>query len=240
MINKFILDQIQAYSIETDWLQTFGGMSRGSRHLFRVNKIATFLTNHTDADISIVQAGAWLHDIGLTKGNDDKPEIIRTLALDYLKTLNLPLSDANAIADCVASHEGIEKAKSIEAQVVHDADVLDKQGMLGIIRHTWKLTNLIMPNASGQEVTNEVVKHIAWRESKLYLKKARVIASLLNKDLPDLTGDIPEFEKLIAEIMKLAKKGVVSDEIAKMIEKKLPKELKELLKLQLECGYLPK
>ena len=141
-----------------------GGKSKGNKHLFRVVKIADHLAKKMKADARIVQAGAWLHDTALPSGNDYDYKKNKRIVQKILSSAPISKGDKNLIAECVASHEGTEGPKTLEARVVHDADVLEKVGLLGLIRHTWKLTNSdkINPSAVKDGDVKKIVDHIAW------------------------------------------------------------------------------
>jgi len=141
MLNKNTLQKIKKLALKTDHNVAFSGKSKGNKHLLRVVLIAKFLAQKTGADESIVVAGAFLHDTALPSGNDYNYLKNKKIAKDLLKHFNLSQIELEGIVECVASHEGITNPKTLEAKVVHDADVLEKLGFLGIIRHTWKLTN---------------------------------------------------------------------------------------------------
>jgi uncharacterized protein len=238
-MNKQDLKRIKDLSIYNDWNVSFGGSSRGNKHLFRVVKIAHYLAKKENADYKIVEAGAWLHDIGLTVGNDNDPKQIRQIAESFLENLNIQDPDKSKIADCVESHEGMIKAKNIEAKVVHDADVLDKRGFLGIIRHTWKLTNLIASEATPEENFDTLSIHLKWRKQKLYTKTAKSIIAALDVEANIFFKDRARSVKIVEDIMQLARAGITTEKIAKRLDMRLNPEYRKSIESQLNCTYLP-
>jgi len=230
MIDPHVIDQIKNHAIAMDWSVAFGGRAKGNQHLFRVVTIATFLAEKEQANRTICEAGAWLHDIGLIAGNDDNPGKVRTIAEEFLTRLPLNDEDVSKIAECVETHEGRKYAGSLEAQIVHDADVLDKMGLLGVIRHTWKIVNLIQPDATAQRVFSILQKHLAERREKIYSATARSIASVLNESLYQFFKEKTKAMETITMIMQLARESAISDEIArklllKMDNQSLPLQL---------------
>src|SRR3989338_9041545 len=181
MLNKNTLQKIKKLALKTDHNVAFSGKSKGNKHLLRVVLIAKFLAQKTGADESIVVAGAFLHDTALPSGNDYDYLQNKRIAKDLLKPFNLSQIELERISECVASHEGIASPKTLEAKVVHDADVLEKLGLLGIIRHTWKLTN--SGKINYKTVTDKNIKtildHIEWRRKRLQTPIARKIAKHL-------------------------------------------------------------
>ncbi|OGK15456.1 hypothetical protein A2862_01555 [Candidatus Roizmanbacteria bacterium RIFCSPHIGHO2_01_FULL_38_41] len=238
MITKNIMNQIKTHAVHQDWEVAFGGKSRGNSHLFRVNKIVLFLADKEKANKEIAEAGGWLHDIGLIAGNDNDPEAIRKIAEDFLRTLPIEQDQISAISDCVAAHEGDAEAMGIGAQIVHDADVIDKTGMLGMIRHTWKIINLINPEATTKEVLETLTVHLRKRQNNLYTETAKRIA----RDLDNRTRDVFHQEKkalkLVDSIIQFTKEGLISDIIAQRLSEKSDLVTRKLIQDQLGCGYL--
>lgn len=239
MINRDLLNQIKDHALYIDWEVAFKGKSKGNRHLFRVAAIADFIARIEDADRDICEAGAWIHDIGLMHGNDDNPLQIRTIANNFLITLPLQEKIRERIVQCVESHEGMKTAQSIEAMVVHDADVLDKMGVLGIIRHTWKIVNLIEPDASDEEIYQLLLNHLQWRKSKLYTKTGRKLAKVIYKQFSSIMKDKTEALSLIKHIRIDAKRGVITEKIAQNLVLQSEPVFKKILMSQLDCSNLP-
>jgi uncharacterized protein len=217
MLDQQIIETIKEKAIDMDWHVAFGGRAKGNRHLFRVVTIAQFLAEKEKADGAICEAAAWLHDVSLTVGNDDNPQRVRTVAEKYLAGLTLDEESKKSIADCVETHEGAGEAASLEAKIVHDADVLDKMGLLGVIRHTWKIVNLIDPTATSNEVFYMLQQHLRERREKLYTATAKQLVRILNNTLTRFFADQPEAIKTLETIMQYAKRGVISDEIAQKL-----------------------
>lgn len=215
MIEKSILEQIKEHALFIDWNVAFKGKAYNNQHLFRVVTIADFLAEKEGAERDICAAGAWLHDIGLMDGNDDNPVAIRKIAEDYLAGLGLRDETSSRIAACVETHEGLSRAVSLEARIVHDADVLDKMGLLGIIRHIWKITNLIDRNANIAEVFLLLQKHLRKRRENLYTATARKLVPVLDEAQHQFFAHRDQALESIQLIMQSAKKGVISDEIAR-------------------------
>lgn len=238
MVNKAIIKKIKEYSIHQDWYVAFDGKSKGNRHLFRVARIANFLAKQEKANIGISVSGAWLHDIGLTEGDDNDPKKIRKIAEKFLDTLDLSKSDKSRIAHCVEAHEGAVEAKSLEAKIVHDADVLDKMGVLGAIRHTWKLVHLLSPKASAAEIFDILMQHLQWRREKLYTKTAKELVKKIDMPLQHFFNNRDLAIEAIGEIMNYSKRGFTSEKIAmRMLEnQRLP--LSSNLRMQLYCSFL--
>ena len=89
MLNKNTLIKIKKLALKIDHDVAFDGKSKGNKHLFRVVRIAKFLSQKTEADLFIVVAGALLHDTALPSGNDYNYLKNKKIVKKLLKTFNL-------------------------------------------------------------------------------------------------------------------------------------------------------
>ena len=235
MLDKNTLLKIKKLALKIDHDIAFGGKSKGNKHLLRVVRIAQFLAKKTGANPAITIAGAFFHDTALPSGNDYEYTQNKKIAKKLLKPFNLSQVELNKIAECVASHEGTVKPKSLEAKVVHDADVLEKLGLLGIIRHTWKTTNQnkLNPSAVRNEDVDKIVKHISWRRKRLQTPIARKIAKHLTVPVGKQKA-----KTMVTLAADMAARGIVTEKIAVALRKHLNQKQNEKLKEQLNLGYL--
>lgn len=189
MITKEQLEKIKAFAIDLDWNIAFGGKSKGNRHLFRIVSKALELTDGFDCDKTILEAGAWLHDTNLevtiageTLANKDK-------IVNFLQSIGVTTVDSDRIIHCIEAHDGRIPAITVEAKLVHDADTLEKMGPLGVIRETWKRSQL---GWTTEQIIQHLKTHLKKRESNIYTEKARKIAARLNKELDNFFAVIDE------------------------------------------------
>lgn len=235
MLHTNKIKEIKRLAIEIDHQQAFGGKSKGNKHLQRVVRIATFLASKMKANKNITIAGAWLHDTALPSGNDYDYEQNKRIIMGILQPLQLEADVVHLIAECVASHEGTKKPELLEAKIVHDSDVIEKLGLLGIIRHTWKLTNshkIDYKHITDADIKT-VVQHIAWRKKQLHLPISKKIARRISVSISQKILRI-----IVPVIAELAYRGVITEKIAKLIEPYLSKIQKNTLRKQLNLSYL--
>lgn len=180
MVSEEQIEKIRDFAVDLDWNMAFGGKSKGNRHLFRIVKIAKELATKHDVDASILEAGAWLHDtnlemtiVGSTLENKDK-------IIAFFKDIRVSTDDQRNILHCIEAHDGRVPAETIEAKIVHDADTLEKMGPLGVIRETWKRSQL---GWNTETIIEHLKTHLKKRESKLYTDEAKVRAKKLNDGL---------------------------------------------------------
>lgn len=231
------LQKIKKIALDIDHNKAFGGKSKGNRHLERVVKTARFLAQKLNADEDMVLVAAYLHDAALPTKNDDDYQANKTLIRKILKQSGIVFDDSfiSRAAEAAASHEGIEPPKTLEAKIVHDADVIEKIGLLGIIRHTWKLTNYgkINPeNLSDNDILS-VIDHIKWRINILETKPAKVIAEKNNCKISMKT-----LRKIMPIISLSASRGVITEKIAKRIKPFLSEKQFASLRSQIDLKYL--
>jgi HD superfamily phosphodiesterase len=235
MLDKKTLKEIRKVAIEIDHDAAFGGKSKGNKHLERVVRIARSLALSEGADLALTEAGAWLHDSALPTGNDYDPVKNERVVRAILKGVGLAKADIARIAECAASHEGTKAPASLEAQIVHDSDVIEKTGILGIIRHTWKLTNSnkIDPKNIRDADVRAVVDHIAWRQKQLRLPLSRKIAKSVTPKL-----SMKKAREIVEVVAPLAQKGVITERIVPIVAKRLSASHAKLLRGQIAGAYL--
>lgn len=108
-------------------------------HIYRVWKTARKIASEEPADRFIVELGALLHDIADSKFHNGDETIGPKTARDFLHSLNLSesiISHVQTIVENISFKGGHDQAKfrSIELDIVQDADRLDALGAIGIAR----------------------------------------------------------------------------------------------------------
>lgn len=235
MLDQNTLSKIRELAFRIDWNDAFAGKSKGNQHLFRITEIAKFLAKKAGADLLIIEAGALLHDVALPSGDDANHEKNEQIIKDILRSFVLTDNELSKITECVAFHEGVVLPISMEAKIVHDADVLEKSGLLGIIRHTWKMTNLEKINLDqiDEKIINEILWHIQWRGLRIQTSLAKKMNQYLTVELAS-----DQAKRIISKTAELAQNGVITEEIAMALSEELNDVQKEKLKEQLDLMYL--
>ena len=235
MLTKESLRKIRKITLEVDHDAAFGGKSKGNKHLERVVRIAKFLARAEGADLALTEAGAFLHDTALPSGNDYQYARNKKTVIRLLKRLHLTPQEVEQIAECAASHEGTAKPKTLEAAIVHDADVIEKTGILGIIRHTWKLTNSrkIDHRKVLDKDVRAILEHIEWRRKRLNLKSSKKLAKRVAAQVTQ-----HQARKIIAIVAPLAYQGVITEKIIPIVNKELNLEQRKKLEIQIKLRYL--
>jgi uncharacterized protein len=110
-------------------------------HLDRVWRNAqALLADHPDADVLVVLAACYLHDlINLPKNDPARATASRRSALlarERLPALGFPLEKLDAVAHAIEAHSfsAAIRPRTLEAKIVQDADRLDGLGAVGLAR----------------------------------------------------------------------------------------------------------
>ncbi len=124
----FVKEQLQNAEGGHDWF-----------HIERVHKNGLLISENENVDTFIVQLGALLHDIADPKFHNGDETIGPKIASEFLLSINV---DHKVIEHVINIIENIsfkggnepQKFKSLELDVVQDADRLDALGAIGIAR----------------------------------------------------------------------------------------------------------
>ena len=112
-----------------------------ANHLDRVWRNAgALLADHPDADVLVVLAACYLHDlVNLPKNDPARASASRLsarLARERLAALGFPAAKLDAVAHAIEAHSfsAAIAPRTLEAQLVQDADRLDGLGAVGLAR----------------------------------------------------------------------------------------------------------
>jgi uncharacterized protein len=100
-------------------------------HVKAVVPLAVKLAKLMEADVEVVEAAAWLHDVRKGSGNNH-PQKGAAFARRFLPETDFPPQKIEAVAAAIADHMGLyldQPLTSLESQVLWDADKLAKLGI---------------------------------------------------------------------------------------------------------------
>lgn len=107
-------------------------------HVKSVVTLALKLAQLTGADLEIVEAAAWLHDI--CKGSKNQhPQEGAKFAREFLPQTDFPPEKIERVAMAIEEHMGLwrdKPLKKLESQVLWDADKLSKIGLTAAFHWT--------------------------------------------------------------------------------------------------------
>ena len=109
-------------------------------HIERVVRVAIQLCHAEQANMNIVLPAAWMHDcVAVAKNHPDRAKA-STMAADkaiaFLNSINYDASLFDDIHHAIAAHSFSANiaVKTLEAQIVQDADRMDALGAIGVSR----------------------------------------------------------------------------------------------------------
>jgi HD superfamily phosphodiesterase len=180
-----------------------GPIAHNWDHIFRDTLNAIVIGEPEKADMDIVLPAIMLHDIGFLYSPD--PHCHHLIGADkcFDWLLDWDEADRKRISDCIRSHKGkfpefgIEP-DSIEAKVVHDADMLEKFGHTGILQ---SLRTYVEFGVSGIE------KFQGYRDLRAIVKmqselKALIFYTATGKALAEKKGGINKRRDFFIEALK--------------------------------------
>lgn len=170
-------------------------------HVTAVVTLANKLAKLTGADEDIVEAAAWLHDVRKDTGSNH-PQKGAEFAREFLPATDFPAKKIEQVADAIEVHTGLwlnKPLKTLEAQVLWDADKLAKIGMTAVFHWTGNLfaknnktitTDYLIEfgrNAEWQKKTvasmhTEPARKAAKKRLKMYNKLWNALEAELNGD----------------------------------------------------------
>ena len=109
-------------------------------HVQEVVRIAKRLAKYSDANLDVVVTASWLHDISKPgRGGPPKHgEVSAKMAREILQKKELDPDFINQVCYAIEKHVGLtldEPLDTIEAQIVWEADKLNKLGASGLLHH---------------------------------------------------------------------------------------------------------
>ena len=108
-------------------------------HTLRVRQLCLLIGAKEDADLEILEAAALLHDIGRPEEEvtgESHAEIGANMAIAFLATTTFPSKKLSKVASAIRTHRFSEnyQPKTIEGEILSDADKIDAMGALGLAR----------------------------------------------------------------------------------------------------------
>jgi len=141
----------------------------GLDHVERVWSGCLKLGMKLNADLEVLVAAAYLHDLGRHYGLDLHGEKSAQLGEPILLRIKFPKEKIKKVLDAISLHDHQvkpEKRRLIETQILYDADKLDAFGAIGVER--WVLHR----HSMGYSI-EEVLSRIQQRYDGLHLRETK-------------------------------------------------------------------
>jgi uncharacterized protein len=117
--------------------EEYGG-AWGSNHTKRILDMISRIGEGQKYDAEVLWLSAYLHDWGgyakWRKAGIDHAKRSKEVAETYLLEKGYPQEKITKVLECIETHHSAEKGRSIEAQLLSDADALDFLGSVGVLR----------------------------------------------------------------------------------------------------------
>ena len=107
-------------------------------HILRVWKKCETLGKKLNANMEVLIAAVFLHDLGRHYGQEKHGELSAEKAAPILEKISFPQEKRKVVLDAIRFHEYFvpeEKRSTIEAKILSDVDRIDALGYVGITRH---------------------------------------------------------------------------------------------------------
>jgi uncharacterized protein len=118
-------------------------------HQPRLYRLCGLIGAGLEYDDDVVFAAAWLHDIGVFAGHRpedpvalacwDNTAYAMKLAPELLGRFGFPVDKIAAVVEAIRTHQPSGEPLSMEGLILHDADILEQLGAIGILRTVCKV-----------------------------------------------------------------------------------------------------
>jgi uncharacterized protein len=136
-------------------------------HVRAVARLAERLGRLVGADLEVLEAAAWLHDVAKGSG-EDHPEQGAAFARDFLAQTDFPAEKIGHVAQVIRAHQGLwrdEPLQDLEAMVLWDADKLTKMGLTAAFH--WTAMVIAGDEPLSTEALIEMGRRSDWQERTL-------------------------------------------------------------------------
>ncbi|MFC2153977.1 HD domain-containing protein [Candidatus Altiarchaeota archaeon] len=159
-------------------------------HCVRVWQRCQVLGEKLGADLEVLVAAAFLHDLGRQLGLELHGEKSAELAEPILRKHSFPEEKVPEVLQAIAKHDyqtSPEERKTLESKILYDSDKMDAFGAMGIIRH-------IQFYYLKGKTANEILEMLPKRWEGIMLDESRELAK------KDYEYIIVFFQKLNREV----------------------------------------
>ncbi|HEX4165391.1 MAG TPA: hypothetical protein VHZ55_07945 [Bryobacteraceae bacterium] len=118
-------------------------------HQPRLCALAVQIGQGQSYDDDVVHAAAWFHDLGVFSGHRpespselerwDNTAYAMKCAPDILESLGFPATKIPAVVEAIRTHQAAEEPATTEGVILHDADILEQLGAVGVLRTVCKV-----------------------------------------------------------------------------------------------------
>lgn len=169
---------------------TSGRLASGYSHCYRVYHLARELDLEFDDDV--LYAASFLHDIVVEEPNSYEKSAEK--AEKILHEIGFPADKISAVVEAIKTHWVNADPKTPEAKLLHDANLMDSLGAIGIVRLS--IGAFFWYHKKNLKEVFDLIKEFREYANKLILPKAKEIAKMKIEFMSQLIDEI-EKEKLL-------------------------------------------
>ncbi|NYZ79514.1 HD domain-containing protein [Candidatus Micrarchaeota archaeon] len=165
------------YALSEECRREFKGRrmeSHDLNHSMRVWKNAEKLGKEFNADMEVLVAAVFLHDVGVAHTNDLKhgKESAR-IARKALERIGFPEGKISSALEAIEQHDDVKKQrKSLESKILFDCDNMDAFGAVGVFRYL----DIYAKRGWGiREIAEHVCENVKERFRNLHFRQSRKI-----------------------------------------------------------------
>lgn len=157
---------------------TAGRLASGYEHSYRVYQLARKIGEEMDYDDEVLHAACFLHDIQMSTGH---PESSAEKARAILGETGFTPGKIEAVYQAIAHHmptaERLEAGKrlSVEGKLLHDANLLETLGAVGLIRLS--IGSFLWHHLKTMDEVIDLMKRWRGYASELHFPKSRELAT---------------------------------------------------------------
>jgi len=157
---------------------TAGRLASGYEHSYRVYQLARKIGEEMDYDDEVLHAACFLHDVQMSSGN---PESSAEKARAILGETGFASAKIEVVYRAIVHHmpadEGEEAPKplSVEGKLLHDANLLETLGAVGLVRLS--IGSFLWHHLKTMGEVIELLKRWRGYAGKLYFTESRKLAA---------------------------------------------------------------
>jgi uncharacterized protein len=148
-------------------------------HLERVWEKAEKLGKRLSADMEVLVASVFLHDIGRHYVSGKHGPDSAKHAEDVLRRIDFPKEKRDSVLKAIATHDTVtppSERDTIEAKILYDADKLDSFGKIGIERHNKFFLEKCKTPQEELETLEKIFESLKGRWNGLGLEESKKVA----------------------------------------------------------------
>lgn len=166
-------------------------IASGYNHCYRVYHLARELDSNYDDDILF--ASCFLHDI-CAGSIPDRFLDSASKAEQLLHEVGFPPEKINAVSECIKTHYPGGNPQLKEAKMLHDANLLDNLGAIGVIRLS--IGGFLWYNLKKLSEIVDLMKDFRKKTEELIFPKSKELAKIKIKFMDSLFAELDKEEHL--------------------------------------------